>query len=365
MLARAERDAGLGSWAVIVRQNRFGYPTDEVLLGAHDHRMQLEFKRLRLLFRIWRDFDIIHFNSGQTLMPQRVRRHPEQYSPRLLAAYHAYVRLVELRDLPILKAMGKGIVVTYQGDDARQDDYCLAHFAINAVNHVEPGYNARGSDAHKRKRIARIATYADRIYALNPDLLHVLPPPARFLPYASVDPRAWPVDETPRAPDAPPVVLHAPSHRGVKGTRFVLDAVRRLEAEGIPFKFLLVEGLSHAEAKALYPQADLLVDQLLLGWYGALAVELMALGKPVICYLREDDLRFLPAGMRAELPVINATPESLYAVLKLWLTERRAGLAELGRRGRAYVERWHDPQQIARQLKGDYEEILAGKQPKR
>ena len=47
------------------------------------------------------------------------------------------------------------------------------------------------TDAWKPKAIAKSARYADRIYALNPDLLDVLPPQARFLPYANVDPREW------------------------------------------------------------------------------------------------------------------------------------------------------------------------------
>jgi len=51
---------------------------------------------------------------------------------------------------------------------------------------VEPGYYTPASDARKRWRIAQFATYADRIYALNPDLLHVLPAQAEFLPYANV-----------------------------------------------------------------------------------------------------------------------------------------------------------------------------------
>lgn len=355
MVARAERAVGLHSWAITAQQNYLNYPTDEVLLGAEESRLKLELKRWPLLARIWRDYDIVHFNSGQTLMPQRVLR-TERYAARWLALYQAYVRLVELRDLPLLKRLGKGIAVTFQGDDARQGEFCRAHFPIHAVDEVEPGYYSAESDAHKRYRIAQIARYADRIYALNPDLLHVLPTRAEFLPYASVDLTAWQPVVDPG--NVVPVVLHAPSHRGVKGTRFVLDAVRRLEAEGVSFKFVLVEGLANAEARQIYAKADLLIDQLLIGWYGGLALELMALGKPVICYLREADLRFTPAAMRAELPILNATPESLYAVLKTWLTVRRGDLPEVGRRSRAYAEHWHDPRRIASRLKRDYEAIL-------
>ena len=63
--------------------------------------------------------------------------------------------------------------------------------------------------------------------------------------------------------------------------------------------------------------------------------------------------------MRAELPIIRATTETIYDVLREWLTERRDELPEVGRRGRAYIERWHDPLKIAAELKGVYEEIAS------
>jgi hypothetical protein len=264
-----------------------------------------------------------------------------------------------LYDLPLLKRAGKGIVVTYQGDDARQGDFSLAKFDISVAREVDPGYYSNESDTHKRRKIRRFASYADRIYALNPDLLNLLPPCAEFLPYAHIDLGDWQIDDQRQADSEPPVVIHAPSHRGAKGTRYVLDAVSRLRSEGIRLAFTLVEGMTQAEARRIYERADLLVDQLLCGWYGGLAVELMALGKPVICYIRDTDLTFVPEEMGQDLPVIRATPSTLYGVLKEWLTGRRHELREVGRQGRAYVMRWHDPIKIAARLKQDYEDIMA------
>lgn len=108
------------------------------------------------------------------------------------------------------------------------------------------------------------------------------------MPYAHLDITDWvPVAST---PGPTPIVIHAPSHRGAKGTAHILEAVDRLKAEGVAFEFVLVEKLSNTEARKLYERADLVVDQLLAGWYGGFAVEAMALGKPVICYLRDSDL---------------------------------------------------------------------------
>ena len=361
-LARAERAVGLDSWSIVAQQNYFQYQADEVLLTQHESRLTLEVKRWQVLWRAWRDFDILHFNAGQSLMPQRVLSKPQRFPAHLLWFYQLYTRLVELRDLPLWQWAGKGIVVTFQGDDARQADFCREHFAITAATEVEADYYSASSDRHKRARIARIAQYADRIYTLNPDLLYVLPQQAQFLPYASVDPRQWLPMPHSGASAEKPVVLHAPSHRGVKGTRFVLDAVARLQAEGIPCEFILVEGLSHAAARRLYQRADLLIDQLLIGWYGGLAVELMALGKPVICYIRHEDLQLIPEVMRRDLPIIHATPATLYNVLKQWLTTDRHNLAALGQRSRAYVETWHDPLHIAVRLQAEYGRIMLSKQ---
>jgi hypothetical protein len=102
----------------------------------------------------------------------------------------------------------------------------------------------------------------------------------------------------------------------------------------------------------------LVVDQLLVGWYGGLAVECMALAKPVICYLLEEDLGFIDPGMREQLPLLRADPGTIYAVLRHALTAGRSRLPETGALGRAYVERWHNPLQIAGFLRDQYVRAL-------
>jgi len=362
MLARAEREIGLDSWAVSFRPSPFGYESDEVLWNNEDSMPIREVKRWQLLWRALRYFDVVSFNFGQSIMPHRILTNPETrygFQSVVSDVYRLYSHTFELTDLALLKKTGKGIIVTYHGDDARQGDFCLAHFDLHHVTEVEEGYYSRESDAHKRYRIARFARYADRIFALTPDLLHMLPPEADFLPVSNIDLRDWRPVERPRPDLEEPLVIHAPTHRRGKGTRFVLDAISRLKAEGVGLRFALVEGVSQVQARRIYERADLLIDQLLTGWYGSGAVEMMALGKPVICYIRESDLRFVPEQMRKDLPIINATPVTLHDVLKEWLTTRKHDLQRLGQASRAYVEKWHDPLKIAARLKDDYEAVMA------
>ena len=357
-LARAEQEFHVKSWTVALYGSPHWNEVDEDLT-KYESIYAHELKRWQLLWRALRHFDVIHFNLGLSIMPWRSYLVFQDGTDKASRLRLLYRRTLELSDLPLLKWARKGIVVTYQGDDVRQGDFCAKSFCVNATSEAPPGHYSAVSDASKRERVARFGKYAHIIYALNPDLLYVLPSQARFLPYSHVDPRSWVPVPNSSTCSRPPVVLHAPSNRNLKGTRFVLDAVARLQGEGIPMEFLLVEGLPNSEARKLYAKADLLIDQLLLGWYGGLAVELMALGKPVMCYIRQEDLKFIPEDMRRDLPIINVTPSNIYDALKEWLTVRKVDLPEEGAKGRAYVEKWHDPVKIATRTKQDYEHILA------
>lgn len=357
-LARAERALGHDSESWTLTQNVYGYPADRVLSpsGARVSRALMRWRGMWALRR--GGYDVVHFNFGQSFSPLRV-------PPAVYGKFAGVARLYnalwagrwELADVRWAKRAGAVIAVTYQGDDARQGDVCRREYSTHFVHHVPANYYAPDTDSLKRERIALFDREADLIYALNPDLLRVLPARAEFLPYASVNPAEW----TPVVPNVSrvPVIVHAPSHRAVKGTSFFLVALDRLRAEGVEFQLVLVENKSHAEARRLYEAADVAVDQLLAGFYGAFAVELMALGKPVICQLDCRDLEKLPAAMREDLPLIPADPESIARVLREWLTQRRSDLPARGRVSRAFVERWHDPAKIAARVIADYRRAIA------
>lgn len=358
-VAAAERELGLASRAVVFREGPFGFRADRVLAPPGTSPIRFELRRWKLLVQALAFHDVIHFNFGRTILPSPVSLTTlleRGYPPIIRAGYAAYARLLEFRDLPLLRAAGRVVAVTFQGDDARQGDFCRRRYPIEPSR--EAGYYTERSDAAARRRVRAFDRHADLIYALNPDLLGVLPARARFLPYAHVDPRRWPEIGVSRATDVP-LVVHAPTDRRVKGTRFVLAAVERLRAAGVRFHFRLVEGLKHEEARKIYEAADLVVDQLLVGWYGGLAVEAMALGKPVIAYIRDEDLGHLPSRMAGELPILRATPDGIEGALRRWLTASPDDLRARGRASRRFVERWHDPRRIASELRRDYAEALA------
>jgi glycosyltransferase involved in cell wall biosynthesis len=161
-----------------------------------------------------------------------------------------------------------------------------------------------------------------------------------------------------QADDRPLRLGHAPTNRAVKGTSYLLAAVERLKREGFIFDFTLIEGVSNREAVFAYKSLDVLIDQLFAGWYGGVAVEAMALGKPVVCYIRESDMQFVPGAMVSELPVIRAEPSTIYEVLKAILLMPRVELLSIAKRSREYVERWHNPAVIAQRVRQDLDRSM-------
>jgi len=263
--------------------------------------------------------------------------------------YATYCRVVGEFDLWLLKKLGKKIYVTFQGDDARIGEYCKQHFAVHFYPYVSPGYYTKESDERKKRLIELWDKYADEIFYLNPDLGWVLPRRSQFFPYGHVDFESL---RPQKSQNSVTKIIHAPTHREVKGTDFLIKAVDNLRTRGRKFDLELVEAKPFREALQIYGSGDIIVDQLLAGWYGGFAVEAMALGKPVIAYIRDEDLTLIPEEMRADLPVVCASPSDLAEKIDLLLASRLEREA-LGRKGREFVLKWHSPKRHLQRLYKD------------
>jgi glycosyltransferase involved in cell wall biosynthesis len=299
----------------VLGEHVFGYEADIHLGLGGRHDWHATRAKLSFLSRAARHYDVFHFNFGSTLF-QRYRR------GRLRT------------EVPAIKRMGKTVLATFQGDDARPP-------SANPFVHREPeeAELLARLQAERRRIMLR---YADRVFFVNPDLREWLPG-AEFRAYANVDIRA--IRPAP-PPDGDEIVIaHAPSDRGIKGTDQVVEAVTALRAEGVAVRLDLVEGLPHSEAMRRFASADLAVDQLNLGWYGGFAVEMMALGRPVVCYIREEHPGDNPFG--EELPIVRADAATLAERLRELIADRELRM-RLGREGRDFVEREHDPRRVAR-----------------
>jgi glycosyltransferase involved in cell wall biosynthesis len=238
--------------------------------------------------------DVFHFYFGLTLVPQSVQ-------------------------FPILKALGKKSVFHYLGSDIRGKTPAQLAFGKKAGAEIVGSYDA-----------------------------------IRWVPEAEVIPPGIDLSTLAVAPPSDrsrPVILHAPSSRRRKGTEHVIAACEGLDAD-----LQIVEGLHHDEAFARYREADIVVDQLNAGWYGLLAIECMALGKPVVTFLHDKAVRRAEEAFGTRVPIVSATAETLNERLRPLVADaaerRRIGVAS-----RAYVEQVHDIERIADRLLAVYSRI--------
>lgn len=245
-------------------------------------------------------------------------------------------------DLALLKSLGKKIVIISNGDDLRSYTGLIkeleraglsshAHYLQKEVR-IDP---AREALVQKRARV--IEKYADYIFA-KPDRAQHLTK-QYFITWPGFDLRT--VQYRTRQSDTP-LIIHAPSYRLIKGTGYVLKAVRKLEREGYSFKFLLCENMPNHVLRKRLTDSEIVIDQLLLPGYGLVSIEGMAGGNAVVGGA-------VPGfnGFPDELPIVQTTPKTIYENLKL-LLEDPALRAELAEKGRKYVEAYHEYKKVTK-----------------
>jgi glycosyltransferase involved in cell wall biosynthesis len=241
----------------------------------------------RTLARLLPRTDVFHFYFGLTLVPKSLQ-------------------------FPLLRAFRKKSLYHFLGSDIR---------------------GRTPSDlAYGKRADAQVVGSYDAVRWV-PDA-EVIPPGLDLATYSPVPP----------SDRARPLVVHAPSDRRRKGTEHVVRACEELGVE-----LDVVERLPHHEARLRYERADIVVEQLNAGWHGVFALEAMALGKPVVTYLKGDAVHRTEEAFGVRVPIVSATKETLVEQLRP-LVDSPAERRRIGAESRAYVERVHDIHKVADRL---------------
>ena len=269
--------------------------------------------------------------------------------------HNSYTFLEHYRDVEWISRAGKRMIMHHRGNDVRFRSRSAAW-----GGYVNPYVNAQCSfsDELIDRNLQFFAEHMEAAIVQDNELL----------PYVKdyYEQRGKPVYVLPRLigldgyepvfggseSSDPPLVVHAPTQREFKGTAYIRAAVEQVSRD-VPLRFKLVEGVSHAEAMDIYREADIIIDQVLCGAYGNLSVEAMALGKPVVCYIRPDLYGKYPPG----LPIVPANPDTLYTALSELARSRELRL-QLGKQGRSYVEKHHEASAVVGQLLSIYDSIM-------
>lgn len=204
--------------------------------------------------------------------------------------------------------------------------------------------------------VSRVLRFATKAFSMG-DMME-------YTPGSRNDLFFWPVDlardrgatyraKFPNAHQGPLRIVHAPNHPQLKGTSYLRAAVEKLNAEGVPIELILVQGQSNQQALEVYRSADVIFDQCMIGFHGYFALEAMALGKPVMCFIRKPKEYLLAPD---ECPIINTRPETIVKDLRR-LIQTKEELSEIGRKGRQYIEKHFSMEAFAGRMRIAYRDI--------
>jgi glycosyltransferase involved in cell wall biosynthesis len=288
------RRKGVDARLVLFEPRRLRPYEVDIVLNRPQSFWRGQLVQLRAFASLLPKTDIFHFYFGLTLVPKSIQ-------------------------FPILKTFGKKSVFHFLGSDIRGKTPEELAYGRRADAQIVGSYDA-----------------------------------SRWIPEAEVVPVGLDLskyDPTPVAPNGKVRIVHAPTKRTVKGTEAVIAACQQL-----PVELDLIENLRHNEAVERYRQADIVVDQLKVGWYGVFAIEGMALGKPVVTFLHDEAVERTERAFGVEVPIVSATEETLLERLRP-LVESAEERRRIGEAGRAYVEQVHDAEKVADRLIEIYERL--------
>jgi glycosyltransferase involved in cell wall biosynthesis len=326
-IARAQRELGHHAVAIHIGPNKMGYNFDKTIKSANFS------ERINLLRNWINEFDVFHFYGFP------------------LFGWKSSIKAPLGLDLIILKSLNIPVIMNFRGSEVRQKDLFdkFTKFSFSAGEDHGLFKNFPSNEQRKYIKICQLLAY--KIIVPDAEL-------ASYVPGAHIIPRAIDISKWKnygQINSKVPLVVHAPTRRNVKGTPIILNAVERLKAKGIQFEFKLIEGLSNDSAYSIYAQSDIIIDQLKIGWHGVLSTEGMALGKVVMCYIREDLMDSLMFD--GSLPLINVNEENLEYELENIILNPHARI-QIANRARAYVEKVHDLDVVSNQLINIYKTAI-------
>jgi hypothetical protein len=150
----------------------------------------------------------------------------------------------------------------------------------------------------------------------------------------------------------------------VKGTGSVIRAIERLREEGHLVSLLFRKEVPSLHNRWILAQADIIVDQLNYGRYGATAREGLMLGRPVVGRVEKSEPYGLsPVRCIAECPIIDANEGTVYDVLKR-LVENASEREAIGAASRAHALKWWARDVLAERYERVYDHLhIHGRPP--
>jgi hypothetical protein len=242
-------------------------------------------------------FDVFHFLSGELILTRKLRRF----------------------EMQIYKLLGKKVIMHFVGADIRSVNYLdwkSQHMEDYLAGKPSP---ESLSLPYQKALIQDALDYADTLLVSTPDLLDIIAS-ATYLP-VFLNWEHLP-ERTPKAPYPPLKILFSPSGTRTKGNQYIYAALDRLKetygnrveiyTPGYDNKEHFQYSTTRYDLLQKMGSYHIVIDQMLIGWYGLKTLEALAMGCTVICFMDSKYQKFL----FPHSPIVEADIHSLYHALE-------------------------------------------------
>lgn len=254
--------------------------------------------------RFFWKYDVFFFLSGETLLTRKLRP-------------------LEFR---LYKLFGKRIVMSFVGADIRSPNY-LQWKCEHIYEFLQGTEEPKKTEPFQDKLIRDARKYAEKIFVSTPDLLDIIPEAEYFPVMLDIDQfqRDFEAAEPFEKPDDEIWILHAPSEPRTKGSGHIHLVIEELEKEyENKVRFILparnYQPVAHAysvtryELFRWYKSCDVVIDQMLIGWYGMQTVEAIASGKIAVVFIEDKLKEFIkpmPSLISCDIVSLKSVLENL------------------------------------------------------
>lgn len=247
----------------------------------------------------------------------------------------------------LIRVFNKKIIVEFVGSDIRLPELVSLHnpYFKKAVQSGE--YNLTIESAANSDSIQNKFAKCNAIVLVNPEMQlfinpNIFPKYITFFQQLNLEKYniRYPTIDTKK-----PVIVHAPSHLGCKGTKYVRECVQQLQLQNFEFSYVEIHNKTKQQSQEAIEQCDIFIDQLICGSYGLASCEAMAMGKPTLCYI----MPIVAAAMPASLPIVSVTVDNLYQTVARLLADAQER-GRIGIKSREYIEQYHDVKVLSKQL---------------
>ena len=227
-------------------------------------------------------YNTFYFLSGETILTRKLRH-------------------IEFK---IYKLLNKKVIMHFVGSDIRDPNYVIWK-EKNIVGYLNGKKTHQITQSWQDKLIADSLFYANEILVSTPDLLKIIPS-AKYYPVVidfikfqkDINSSVIPTNSFFKTKKIR--ILHSPSLDKIKGSSLIKESIKELSKDSDKFEFIYTPDLkintnsnyavTRYQLFKLYMEADIVIDQMTIGWYGLQSIEAILGGCHVFCYI-ENNLR--------------------------------------------------------------------------